>query len=103
MSLILKKLPTKARLAEARKLTAEIFGHTWNPTNSRNGAKVLRAPLRGPEVLAWYGKNGSVPTFKDFKAWFPELDLVDPKEAYRVKMVSDRKKRNKGAPKKKTS
>lgn len=100
--LILQKLPSKARLAQVKQISAEIFGHTWNPNNTRNGARVLRAPLRGPEVLKWYGVNDSAPTFKDFKEWFPELKLVDPKEEYRVKMVSDRKKRNKGAPKKKS-
>ncbi|GEQ72916.1 hypothetical protein JCM33374_g6604 [Metschnikowia sp. JCM 33374] len=43
-----------------------------------------------------HGVNSSAPTFKDFKKWFPELNLVDPRESYRVKMVIDRKKRNKG-------
>lgn len=88
---------------QAKKLLAQIFQETYNPQCIRNGAKVLRAPLQGPSILSWYGDNDAAPTFKDFKEWFPELKLVDPKEAYRVKMVSDRKKRNKGAPKKKSS
>lgn len=100
---ILKKLPSQERINQAKKLSAEIFGHTWNPKNVRNGAKVLRAPLIGPEVVNYYGKNDSIPTFQDFKKWFPALNLVDPKETYRLHMVADRKKRNKGAPKKKTS
>lgn len=91
------------QLKEVKRLLAEIFSETYNPQNARNGAKVLRAPLKGDRVLAWYGDNNSAPTFKDFKLWFPELKLVDPKEAYRVKIVADRKKRNKGAPKKKSS
>lgn len=99
---ILKKINLR-QLKEVKQLLAQIFGETYNPQNVRNGAKVLRAPLKGPEVVSWYGVNDAAPTFKDFKEWFPELRLVDPKEAYRVKMVADRKKRNKGAPKKKSS
>lgn len=100
---MLKRLPTQARINEVKKLSANIFGHTWNPTCVRNGAKVLRAPLKGPDVVKYYGVNSAMPTFKDFKQWFPELNLTDPKEQYRLKMVADRKKRNKGAPKKKKS
>lgn len=92
-----------AQLRQLKELLAQIFGEAFNPTCARRGAKVLRAPLKGPEVAAYYGKNDSAPTFKDFKQWFPNLGLVDPKEEYRLKMVRDRKKRNKGAPKKKTS
>lgn len=103
MSSLLKKLPSKQRLLEVKKLSAEIFGENWNPENVRNGAKVLKAPLQGPEIVNYYGKNDSMPTFKDFKEWFPELHLVDPREETRLKMVQDRKKRNKGAPKKKSS
>lgn len=101
MSLLKKINP--AQLRELKNLSAKIFGETYNPSNTRNGAKVLRAPLIGEEVATYYGKNDSAPTFRDFKEWFPELKLIDPKEAYRVKMVADRKKRNKGAPKKKSS
>ncbi|KAJ9095454.1 hypothetical protein QFC19_007564 [Naganishia cerealis] len=100
---ILKGLPSKTRLMEVKKLTADIFQNQWNPNRVRNGAKVLRAPLKGPQVASYYGNNDDMPTFKDFKEWFPELQLTDPKEEYRLKMVRDRKKRNKGAPKKKTS
>ena len=103
MSSLLKKLPSRQRLLEVKKLTADIFDAHWNPDRTRNGAKILRAKLKGPEVAAYYGVNDSMPTFNDFKKWFPELKLVDPKEAYRLKMVEDRKKRSKGAPKKKKS
>lgn len=91
------------QLKQVQKLSAQIFGETYNPNGVRNGAEVLRAPLRGPEIASYYGVNESAPTFKDFKKWFPELNLVDPRETYRMKMVIDRKKRNKGAPKKKSS
>lgn len=100
---MLKQLPSRERLLAVKKLSSEIFGETFNPQNIRNGLKVLRKPLVGPEVASYYGKNDSMPTFKDFKAWFPELKLVDPREETRLKMVADRKKRNKGAPKKKSS
>lgn len=99
---LLKKLPSQARLNQAKKLSAEIFGHTWNPKSVRNGAKILRSPLKGPELVKYYGDNNLMPTFGDFKKWFPELKLVDPRETFRLFMVNDRKKRNKGAPKKKS-
>ncbi|ODV77629.1 mitochondrial ribosome small subunit component [Suhomyces tanzawaensis NRRL Y-17324] len=102
MSSILKKLPSKERINQAKQLSASIFGHAWNPSCARNGAKILKAPLKGPEVVNYYGVNDHLPTFQDFKAWFPELKLTDPRETYRLHMVQDRKKRNKGAPKKKS-
>lgn len=91
------------QLKDLRKLRALIFGETYNPNGQRLAAKVLRQPLKGPEIAEYYGRNDAAPTFKDFKEWFPELKLVDPKEAYRVLMVASRKKRSKGAPKKKSS
>ena len=45
--------------------------------------------------MKYYGDNNAVPTFKDFKKWFPQLKLVDPREAHRVFIVADRKRRNK--------
>lgn len=101
--LLLSKLPARARLLEAKKLSAQIFQQPWNPDNVRNGQKILAEPLLGPKVKDYYGVNESMPTFKDFKKWFPDLGLVDPREEYRVKMLIDRKRRNKGAPKKKKS
>lgn len=99
---LLKKV-SQAQIRQVKQLSAQIFGESYNPDNIRNGAKVLAAPLKGPAIASYYGDNNSTPTFKDFKQWFPELKLVDPKEEYRVMMVALRKKRNKGAPKKKTS
>lgn len=99
---LLKKV-SQAQIRQVKQLSAQIFGESYNPDNIRNGAKVLAAPLKGPAIASYYGDNDSAPTFKDFKQWFPELKLVDPKEEYRVMMVALRKKRNKGAPKKKSS
>lgn len=98
---VLKALPSRARIQEAQKLSHQIFDQLWNPTAKRNPAKILRAPLQGPELVKYYGDNDAVPTFNDFKKWFPELQLVDPREAHRTFIVEDRKRRNKGAPKKK--
>ena len=98
---VLKVLPSKARLAEVRKTSFKIFDQFWNPNAKRNPNKILRAPLKGPEYVKYDGDNNAVPTFKDFKKWFPQLKLVDPREAHRVFIVADRKRRNKGAPKKK--
>lgn len=103
MSSVIRSLPSKERLQQAKKLSFEIFDQFWNPTGKRNPAKVLRKPLRGPQVVKYYGDNNAVPTFKDFKKWFPELKLVDPREQHRQWYVADRKRRNKGAPKKKSS
>jgi hypothetical protein len=100
---VLKKLPPQTRINQVKQLSASIFGETWNPKCVRNGSKVLRAPLLGPKLVKYYGVNENLPTFKDFKKWFPELQLVDPREKQRLFMVQDRKKRNKGAPKKKSS
>ena len=47
--------------------------------------------MKGPEYVKYYGDNNAVPTFKDFKIWFPQLKLVDPREAHRVFIVADRK------------
>ncbi|KAG7195587.1 mitochondral 37S ribosomal protein S27 [Scheffersomyces spartinae] len=101
MSSFLQKLPVKARIQQLKALSASIFQENWNPANARNGSKFLRKELKGPEVVKYYGDNSAVPTFSDFKKWFPELNLTDPREVYRLKMVADRKRRNKGAPKKK--
>ncbi|EGW34720.1 uncharacterized protein SPAPADRAFT_57786 [Spathaspora passalidarum NRRL Y-27907] len=103
MSSILRKLPTKERLQQLKKLSSSIFSETYNPTCKRNGGQILKAELKGPEVLKYYGENSSMPTFKDFKNWFPELKLVDPRETHRLKYIAIRKLRNKGAPKKKSS
>ena len=88
---VLKVLPSKARLAEVRKTSFKIFDQFWNPNAKRNPNKILRAPLKGPEYVKYYGDNNAVPTFKDFKKWFPQLKLVDPREAHRVFIVADRK------------
>lgn len=100
---VLKKVPSPARLNQLKRLSASIFNEAWNPKCIRNGSKVLKAPLLGPKLVNYYGINDSLPTFQDFKQWFPSLKLVDPREKQRLFMVNDRKKRNKGAPKKKSS
>ncbi|CAI5758732.1 unnamed protein product [Candida verbasci] len=101
MSQILKSFPTKERLHHIRKTYCEIFNQYYNPQAKRNPNNILRKPLKGPQFLKWYGDNSSTPTFSDFKKWFPDLKLVDPRETHRQFMVQDRKRRNKGAPKKK--
>lgn len=100
---VLKRLPTKERLQQLQKLSCTLFGEEFNPTGKRTFTHLLRRELKGPEYLKYYGDNKATPTFKDFKQWFPELNLIDPKEAFRVSMVKSRKARNKGAPKKKSS
>ncbi|RLV90759.1 Mitochondrial 37S ribosomal protein S27 [Spathaspora sp. JA1] len=103
MSSILRKLPSKERLQQVKQIASTIFSETYNPQCKRNGSRILKAELKGPEVVNYYGVNNSMPTFKDFQSWFPELQLVDPREVHRLKMIQTRKLRNKGAPKKKSS
>ncbi|KAG7662441.1 RSM27 [[Candida] subhashii] len=100
---VLKRLPTKERIHQLQKLSCTIFGEEFNPTGKRSFDHLLKRELVGPQVVKYYGDNDSVPTFKDFKKWFPELKLVDPREEYRLQMAAARRARNKGAPKKKSS
>lgn len=55
--------PSKERLLEVLKLSKSIFRETFNPTNARTGAKVLRQRLKGDLIRSYYKPN------------FPELTL----------------------------
>ncbi|CCH62516.1 hypothetical protein TBLA_0H02310 [Henningerozyma blattae CBS 6284] len=89
----------KNRLRDVAEIQARIFNRTLNPTNKRTGAKFLSRNLRGPSLINYYG-NPDFIKFKQVKAIFPNIKLIDPEEYYRVSRVEFKKSRGKGAPKK---
>jgi len=50
-------VPSQAKLQQVVKLRSEIFGTTYNPESLRTGSKVLKARLRGPAMLRYYGER----------------------------------------------
>lgn len=90
--------PPAARLAQLAQLSSKIFDTVYNPTAARTGNKILRQRLLGPSLTQYH------PTplvhFRDIKALYPELGLVDVDEQARLDEIARRKRRGKGAPKK---
>lgn len=74
-------LPTAARLAELGKLRSSVFGTTWNPLSQRTGSKILKARLRGPAMLRYYGDRMS--GWASLNAAIPNLALKDVAEETR--------------------
>ncbi|CAO3577653.1 unnamed protein product [Absidia cylindrospora] len=87
-----------ARLTELAQLSSKIFGTVYNPTAARTGNKVLRQQLLGPSMVQ-YNPTPFI-HFRNLKALYPELGLVDMDEKARLDEISRRKRRGKGAPKK---
>ncbi|KAI5819092.1 mitochondrial ribosomal subunit S27-domain-containing protein [Pyronema omphalodes] len=88
----------RSRLLELKKLSASIFGTTFNPTGARTGNKILRQRLKGEALKDYYlPKLVSIKTFR--KQW-PDMDFVDEDEEMRLENVERAKSRGKGAPKK---
>jgi small subunit ribosomal protein S33 len=79
--------PSRSRLLQLEKLRAQIFNHTFNPSKLRTGAKVLRAPLKGEHYRNWYYPD-IVPTPKQLKKIFPDLNPSDPAEDKRLAKVA---------------
>lgn len=75
--------PSKARLLELTQLSKRIFHESFNPTQTRRGSAVLRGALRGPAIKEYYYPSQFL-KFKQLKAVFPDLYLVDTKEQYRL-------------------
>lgn len=75
--------PSKARLLELTKLSKQIFHESFNPSQARRGTSVLRSTLRGPAVKDYYYPSQFL-KFKNLKAMFPDLYLMDAKEQYRL-------------------
>ncbi|KAI8579181.1 hypothetical protein K450DRAFT_243149 [Umbelopsis ramanniana AG] len=90
--------PTPARLAKLTRTACKIFSTVYNPTAARSGNKILRERLVGPTVSSYYPQP--LVHFRDIKAAFPQLNLIDTDEKERLDEIARRKRRGKGAPKK---
>lgn len=80
-SIVRSLLPTPARLQTLQKLRSQIFGTTFNPLSLRTGSKVLKARLRGPAMLRYYGERMS--GFAGLNNAIPNLELRDVAEETR--------------------
>lgn len=89
----------KNRLMAIAELSAKIFDHNFNPTGVRTGGKILAQRLKGPAIANYYG-NPDFIKFRTVKKLYSDIPMSDPSEDYRLMMVSARKRRGKGAPKK---
>ena len=68
-------VPSASRLDQVVKLRTEIFGTTYNPESLRTGSKVLKARLRGPAMLRYYGERFT--GWKGLERTIPGLQLKD--------------------------
>ncbi|CAG57968.1 uncharacterized protein GVI51_B02145 [Nakaseomyces glabratus] len=89
----------KSRLLAVAELSAKIFDQGFNPSGARTGAKILSQRLKGPAVSSYYG-NPDFVKFRTIRKLYSDIPMSDPEEDYRLMMVSARKRRGKGAPKK---
>ncbi|ORY91864.1 mitochondrial ribosomal subunit S27-domain-containing protein [Syncephalastrum racemosum] len=90
--------PAPGRLAELAKLSCKVFQTVYNPTAARTGNKILRQRLQGPTMTAYHPQK--LIHFRDIKALYPQLGLIDVDEKERLDEIARRKRRGKGAPKK---
>ncbi|KAI8374688.1 mitochondrial ribosomal subunit S27-domain-containing protein [Radiomyces spectabilis] len=90
--------PAPARLAQLAQLSCKVFENVYNPTAVRTGNKILRQRLVGPTFTQYHPKQ--LVHFRDIKALFPELNLINTEEKERLDEIARRKRRGKGAPKK---
>ncbi|GAA5822971.1 hypothetical protein JCM11251_004441 [Rhodosporidiobolus azoricus] len=91
-------VPPAARLQELVKLRADIFSTTYNPESLRTGSKILKARLRGPAMVQYYGDRFS--GWKGLNAAVPGLELRDIVEEQRLLDIDTLRKRGKVKPKK---
>ncbi|KAI8979614.1 mitochondrial ribosomal subunit S27-domain-containing protein [Mycotypha africana] len=89
---------TASRLAQLTQLSCKIFNNVYNPTAVRTGNKILRRRLLGPSLTSYYPQR--LFHFRDLKALYPTMGLVDLDEKERLEEINRRKRRGKGAPKK---
>ncbi|RUS32243.1 mitochondrial ribosomal subunit S27-domain-containing protein [Jimgerdemannia flammicorona] len=87
-----------ATLQRLAQLSCKLFNNLYNPTNARTGNKVLRGRLLGPALTSYYPQK--LLHFRDVKAAYPNLGLVDLEEKERLDEIARRKRRGKGTPKK---
>ncbi|KAM0792426.1 hypothetical protein ACM66B_005103 [Microbotryomycetes sp. NB124-2] len=91
-------LPSAARLQQLVKLRTQVFGTTYNPDSLRTGSKVLKARLRGPAMLNYYGQRLS--GWAGLNKAVPGLNLIDHHENQRLIDLEAKRKRGKVTPKK---
>ncbi|GAA6004566.1 hypothetical protein JCM10207_000938 [Rhodosporidiobolus poonsookiae] len=91
-------VPPASRLQELVKLRSSIFGTTYNPDSLRTGSKILKARLRGPTMVQYYGQRFS--GWKALNAAIPGLELRDVVEEQRLIDIEAMRKRGKVKPKK---
>jgi small subunit ribosomal protein S33 len=94
MSLTRFGLPSVARLQQLTKLRSQVFETTYNPESLRIGSKVLKARLRGPAMLRYYGER--ISGWAGLNAAVPNLELKDVAEETRLIDLETRRKRGKG-------
>lgn len=90
-----------SRLTQLTQLSCKIFSNVYNPTCARTGNKVLRQRLVGPTINSYQPQQ--LVHFRDIKALYPELGLINLEEKARLDEIARRKRRGKGAPKKGTT
>ncbi|GJN88627.1 hypothetical protein Rhopal_001593-T1 [Rhodotorula paludigena] len=91
-------VPAAARLQQLVKARAELFGTVYNPDSLRTGSKVLKARLRGPAMLRYYGERYS--GWRGLNEAIPGLHLRDLVEETRLLDIETMRKRGKVKPKK---
>ncbi|KAF2861941.1 hypothetical protein K470DRAFT_26139 [Piedraia hortae CBS 480.64] len=84
-----------------QQIQSKVFNTIFNPSALRLGNKILKQPLRGALLSAYYPRR--VATFRELKGLYPNYDLYDEKEETRLEDLEARKKRGKGNPRKKRS
>ncbi|GAA5931789.1 mitochondrial 37S ribosomal protein mS33 RSM27 [Sporobolomyces koalae] len=91
-------VPPSQRLQQLVKLRSEVFGTTYNPESLRTGSKILKARLRGPAMLRYYGQRFT--GFAGLQKAIPGLQLRDIHEETRLADLEAMRKRGKVKPKK---
>ncbi|KDE03718.1 hypothetical protein MVLG_05788 [Microbotryum lychnidis-dioicae p1A1 Lamole] len=91
-------VPSRARLLALDELRCRIFSTTFNPENVRAGSKILKARLRGPSMMEYYGQRYS--GWKKLNAQVPGLELRNIAEEQRLIDLEVRRRRGKVTPKK---
>ncbi|GAA5904989.1 mitochondrial 37S ribosomal protein mS33 RSM27 [Sporobolomyces salmoneus] len=91
-------VPSAERLQQVVKLRSEIFQTTYNPQSLRTGSKILKARLRGPAMLRYYGERFT--GWKGLEQAIPGLQLRDIHEETRLADLEAMRKRGKVKPKK---
>lgn len=88
--------PSRTRLDQILRLSKQIFKTTYNPSQVRTGAKVLRQPLKGETVREYYKPSGI--DLKLLRKIDPEPNHYDEKEERRLERIANRKRKGKGKP-----